>query len=264
MSENVKSSVQRKENKDDFMQNFLVQVKQMDSDAATKKKKYKFSQMLTNVSSIVHLYIHVLLCVLFVLFSMTYLPYYRVSLQDFSWKDFLPHDNLVMVHSTQASPQSAVFQSETSKLENPLVILSLVAFLFVFLVTGTFLLLLLYKSGYSHSIRRISSGPYFLYLAVFPLIYIQEVAYTLNLAVDWLTVLFFLYNQTLTGFLVLFYSGPRWTKRIFYIIISSMLALFLTKFINQWIEIGLMLVLICWDLYAVLHSRGIGDSYISI
>lgn len=238
------------------MHNFLIQVNQLDSNAKKKKRKYKLSQVLLNVSQIVHMYIHVLICVLFVLFSITYLPYYRASLQDFTWKDFLPHDNLV-VHYTHPSPQSAVLQvTEPSQLENPLVIVAVVAFLFVFLVSGTFLLLLLYKKGYSHSIRCISSVPYFLYLAVFPLIYLQELTYTFNLAIDWLTVLLFLYNQTVTGFLVLFYSGPKWAKQIYYVFISLMLALFLAKFINQWIEIGLMVVLICWDLYAVLNSNG--------
>lgn len=258
---NSESAKSRKRKQSEFMRKFNLALKQMDGDAEgqkRKQKKYTSSQMVMDAARVVQLYVHVLICALLVLLSVRYLSYYRVALQDFSLKDFLPHDKLVTVlqQQPQLREQALIAGEGESKLESPWVILSIVAFLLVFLISGTFLLLLLYKRGYSHSIKCISAGPYLLYLAIFPLVYLQELIYTLNLAVDWPTVLLFLYNQTLTGFLVLFYSGPKWAKRIFYVIISSMLALFLVKFINQWIEIGLMLTLIVWDLYAVLHSKG--------
>ena len=217
---------------------------------------------------IVHLYVPVLVCVLFVLCSVANLNYYRVPVRSLKASDILPSDNLELhdhYHdiSQVTSPHKKSFyhrlpQQEKDKdiFSKTWVIIASIGIVFLFLLCGTISIGILYKHGFSYIISTLSMIPFVVYLGIFPLVYIQELFYTLNVAIDWFLVGFFLYNQTVVGFIVLFYEGPKWIKKLYHIIISAMLALLIIKFVNEWIEVGLMALLICWDFYAVLHPSG--------
>ena len=256
-----------------YMQQFNNAVRALNKDKGNGKKgsntkpkqKYGLAHFHRDAPKIVRLFIPVLTCVLLVLFSVVYLDFYRVEFKSFEWKAYLPYDDLEVEASHGSSrshkPHGSAFElpNTTSKpdiLSHIWIIVCFIGGLFLFLILGTFILLVTYKSGHSRSITCISTIPYFIYLAIFPIIYIQELIYTLNVAMDWFSVALFLYNQTVVGLLVLFYAGPNWAKKIYYIIVGAMLAFLIIKFVNEWVEVGLMVLLICWDLFAMLHSNG--------
>ena len=255
-----------------YMKDFnrAIQAINKDKDKDRSKSKrlhnYRLAHFRRDAPKIVRLFCPVLACVLFVLFSVIYLDYYAVPVTSLDGKGFLPHDNLEVEPPPHRILRSHRLHEKTFQVPSKppksdifshmWVILVALAGLFLFLIAGTFCLLILYKRGYSRSVTLVSIIPYVLYLAIFPLVYIQEFTYTFNIAIDWFTVLLFLYNQTVVGLLVLFYAGPNWAKKIYVVFIGAMLALFLIKFMNEWVEVGLMVLLICWDLFAMLHSSG--------
>lgn len=227
--------------------------------------RYGLEHFHRDAPKIVHLYIPVLICTFFVLVSVAYLDYYRVPVTSLDAAEILPRDNLQVDHLLVKGPTRVPLSKQfyrPSKVDkkdtfaNIWIILAAICLIFLFLLFGTLSLLVLLKLGYSRIINCVSMIPYVVYLGVFPLVYIQELFYTLNVAIDWFVVAFFLHNQVVVGFIVLFGQSPKWIKQAYHILISGMLALLIIKFANEYLEVALMVLLICWDLYAVLHRKG--------
>lgn len=76
-----------------------------------------------------------------------------------------------------------------------------------------------------------------------------------NIPLDWITLVFVMYNFLVGGLAITFYRGPLWLQQIYLIILSSLMAYNFSNFpaLATWILLGLLAV---WDLIAVLCPFG--------
>ena len=76
-----------------------------------------------------------------------------------------------------------------------------------------------------------------------------------NTPLDYITLVFSLYNFLIGGIAITFYKGPLWLQQIYLIILSSLMAYNFSNFpaLATWILLGLLAV---WDLIAVLCPFG--------
>lgn len=76
-----------------------------------------------------------------------------------------------------------------------------------------------------------------------------------NIPLDYITLVFMMYNFLVGGIAITFYKGPLWLQQIYLIILSSLMAYNFTNFtaLATWILLGLLAV---WDLIAVLCPFG--------
>jgi presenilin 1 len=76
-----------------------------------------------------------------------------------------------------------------------------------------------------------------------------------NIPLDYITLVFMMYNFLVGGILITFYKGPLWLQQIYLIILSSLMAYNFSELtpLATWILLGLLAV---WDLIAVLCPFG--------
>lgn len=78
----------------------------------------------------------------------------------------------------------------------------------------------------------------------------------MNIYMDWITVIFLMWNFGLIGMLSLFWKAPLIIQQVSLLLISSQVALIFIKYFPFWTTWFLLGLLAVWDLIAVLCPKG--------
>ncbi|KAH3744901.1 presenilin family protein [Pelomyxa schiedti] len=76
-----------------------------------------------------------------------------------------------------------------------------------------------------------------------------------NWPLDWISFMFFSWNFTAVGLVSLFWVAPTLLNHIYLIIISFLMATYLTK-LPEWTTWGILIIVALYDLFAVLCPKG--------
>ena len=68
---------------------------------------------------------------------------------------------------------------------------------------------------------------------------------SVNVAIDWVTFIFLLWNFTLVGLWVIFKTGPLYIQQAYLIILSALMAFVFTQ-IDEWTTWLLLAFLVLW------------------
>ncbi len=125
----------------------------------------------------------------------------------------------------------------------------------VLIVAFTYLLVFLFKKGFT----RIIAG--WLFVAVFLIfayvggVYLFEFARSRCISLDWITLCFVVWNFTVTGIVAVFGNVPRFINQAYLIVMSALMA-YVFRTLPGWTTWTLLGVLVVWDLFAVLTPYG--------
>lgn len=203
----------------------------------------------------------ILVCFLFVLYTLNTFPYFQATFNLFSMSEFvdhlLPSDRVVPNNQDKVPAGEPIMHFEPEPEPMPVWVIAIVVLvLLVVLALLTFGMVLLYKKGWYRVIHGLFIVAFLFYLGVFPVIWMQEFVYHYNIATDWLVFTFTLFNYLGLGMMCLFGQGPRPIKKLYNILTCVIVVFFLVKWCTIWVEVALLLAVVLWDLFAVLHQSG--------
>lgn len=123
------------------------------------------------------------------------------------------------------------------------------------IIVATIVIVLLFKYGCMKILYGIFAAIVLLLLGLFGYLLGTQLLITFNLALDWPSFIFFLWNLGAVGLVQIFWKGPLIVQQGYLVLISSLMAYSLTQTVEltTWILLGLLAV---WDLIAVLCPYG--------
>lgn len=130
-----------------------------------------------------------------------------------------------------------------------------VGMFFAAIIVFTFVLMALYKYGY---IKIIFGWLFFSVSLIYAFVggsYLYEFCRSHCIDVDWITLVFVVWNFTITGLMAIFYTVPRLVNQAFLIVMSALMATIFRK-IPEWATWVILVFLSGWDLFAVLAPCG--------
>ncbi|RIB17660.1 Presenilin-domain-containing protein [Gigaspora rosea] len=123
------------------------------------------------------------------------------------------------------------------------------------IIVATVVIVFLFKYGFT----KILVG-FFMFVVLFPLgfmsyILISNIITTLSIPLDYITLIFALWNFSAVGLVSVFWKGPLLLQQAYLTVMSSLMAFSLTGLSSwtTWILLGLLAI---WDLIAVLCPFG--------
>lgn len=130
-----------------------------------------------------------------------------------------------------------------------------IAIFVVLIVVFTFFMVWLYKSGRQRIIQIWLNVAVFLVLAYVGGIYIFDFCRSHCIDLDWISLVFIIWNFSVGGLFAVFGRVPRFINQAYLIVISSLMAYIFRSLpdYSVWIILG---VLVAWDLFAVLSPYG--------
>ncbi|CAK9302142.1 unnamed protein product [Gordionus sp. m RMFG-2023] len=178
----------------------------------------------------------VVYCMLLVVISLSWLPYYKIQDNYMIYTPFHEKTNDIGTKVWQSVANSAIFIS----------VIIAVTCLFVFL--------------YKYRCMKIITG-WLLFASVILMfvyfgIHLEQIFSTLNLPLDYVTASLVIFNYAILGLLVVHWKGPLRLHQAYLIINSSLFALTLIKYLPDWTTWVLLAFLSIWDMVAVLCPKG--------
>uniref|UniRef100_A0A7E4V6U8 Presenilin n=1 Tax=Panagrellus redivivus TaxID=6233 RepID=A0A7E4V6U8_PANRE len=186
---------------------------------------------------VIRLFAPVSLCMAAVIFTMNTVNYYSRD------------DGVYLLYTPFTKKTDDTAERLAMSIGNALTVLAVV-------VVMTCILIALYYFRFYKVIHGWLIMSSAMLLSLFMTMYLQEVFKGMNIAVDYVSYLFFLWNFAAMGMICIHWKGPLILQQGYLIIISALMALTLIKYLPEWTVWTVLAVISIWDLVAVLCPRG--------
>ncbi|KAA0191521.1 Presenilin [Fasciolopsis buskii] len=163
--------------------------------------------------------------------------------------DFYSHTDHYLIYTPFHTPDADVGTQTWQTIANTLIFMS-------FIVVMTFVLVLLFKYSCYKLIRGWLVVTTFFLLFFFAFIFFTEVVDAMGIFVDYITMVFLLWNFGVVGMMAIHWRGPLIVQQAYLIFVSAQIALLFLKYLPKWTCWLLLAALAVWDLVAVLAPRG--------
>jgi len=185
---------------------------------------------------VIKIFIPVSICMLIVVFSILSLPYYQKTNVYLAYTPFTDQ---------KVDNGTRLWQS----FANALILITVIAIMSV-------LLIVLYKKRYYKVINGWLIVSSLSLLFMITTAHLFEILKVLNTPVDWISVLFFIWNFGVIGMVTIHWKGPMIIQQCYLLFISSLIALSFIKYIPEWTIWTVLSAVSVWDLIAVLCPQG--------
>ena len=135
------------------------------------------------------------------------------------------------------------------------IILSLIFVIALAIVTFFMAIVFIYE--FDRFIHCFFVFAFIIYFGLLGTIYLNIAVVEYNIPIDWITVVFVMWNYTGVGIVTFFISGSKILKQVYLVLLSSNVALILILIIPNWTAWVLVFLMALWDCYAVLHETGL-------
>lgn len=192
--------------------------------------------LIFGAKQIISLFVPVTVCMMFVVIVA-------------STVDFYSHTDHYLIYTPFHTPDADVGTQTWQTIANTLIFMS-------FIVVMTCVLVLLFKYNCYKLIRGWLVVTTFVLLFFVSFIFFTEVVDAMGIFVDYITMVFILWNFGVVGMMAIHWRGPLIVQQIYLVFVSAQIALLFLKYLPKWTCWLLLAALAIWDLVAVLAPRG--------
>ncbi|KAF9287008.1 Presenilin-1 [Mortierella alpina] len=160
--------------------------------------------------------------------------------------DYRPTQSSYTVY--KETPTSTVSQNILGSLANAGIIIGQI-------VIVTIIIVVLFKRGHIKILIGFFMVVVAMLLGFMGYILVLNLIQVMRIPLDYVTMVFALWNFSVVGLISVFWKGPMWLQQVYLTVMSSLMAFSLTG-LAEWTTWMLLALLVVWDLIAVLCPFG--------